>query len=214
MSITIDPLATARLVTREVRSGARDGTPTKIAVARRTYAAERADVWDAVTSPERLPRWFAPVSGDLSAGGRYQVEGNAGGVVERCEAPERFAVTWEFGGTVSWLEVRLTETDGRTTLELQHESPVDRAFAEQYGPGAVGVGWDLALMGLVLQLETGRDMDPAEGEAWTLSPDGVEFVRHAGTGWADAAIADGDDPAAARAAAERTLAFYTTPPEA
>jgi hypothetical protein len=33
-------------------------------------------------------------------------------------------------------------------------------------------------------------------------------------GWAQAAIDDGDDPEQARAAAERTVAFYTTPPEA
>jgi uncharacterized protein YndB with AHSA1/START domain len=214
MSIAIDPVATARLVTREVRSGARDGAPTKIAVARRRYTAERADVWDAVTSPERLPRWFMPVSGDLSVGGRYQLEGNAGGTVEECDAPERFAVTWEFGGGVSWLEVRLTESDDGTTLELLHEAPLDPARWEQFGPGAVGVGWDLTLMGLGLHLETGQDNNPAAAEAWTVSPDGVEFVRRASTGWAEAAVADGDDPAAARAAAERTLAFYTTPPEA
>jgi uncharacterized protein YndB with AHSA1/START domain len=214
MSITIDPVATAGLVTREVRSGERDGTPTKIAVARRTYAAERADVWDAVTSPERLPRWFLPVSGDLSVGGRYQLEGNAGGVVEECEAPERFAVTWEFGGGTSWLEVRLAESDGGTTLELLHESPVVPEFWDQYGPGAVGVGWDLALMGLGLHLESQQDNDPAAAEAWTLSPDGVEFVRHASTGWARAATEDGDDEAAAHEAAARTVAFYTTPPEA
>ncbi len=214
MSIMIDPAETAGLVTREVRSGERDGAPTRIAVARRRYAAERADVWDAVTSPERLPRWFMPVSGDLSVGGRYQLEGNAGGTVEECAAPERFAVTWELAGNVSWLEVRLTETDGGTTLELVHESPVEREFAERFGPGAVGVGWDLALMGLGLHLETDQPVDPAEGEAWTLSPDGVEFVRRASTGWAEAAVADGDDPATAHAAAGRTLAFYTTAPEA
>ncbi len=214
MSIMIDPVATAGLVTREVRRGERDDTPTKIAVARRTYAAERADLWDAVTSPERLPRWFLPVSGDLSVGGRYQLEGNAGGVVQECDAPEWFAVTWEFGGGMSWLEVRLTESDAGTTLELAHESPVVPEFWDQFGPGAVGVGWDLGLMGLGLHVEGGQDTDPAAGEAWTLSPDGVEFVRLASTGWADAAVADGDEEAAAHEAAARTVAFYTTPPEA
>ena len=29
------------------------------------------DVWDACTNPERIPRWFLPVSGDLRLGGRY-----------------------------------------------------------------------------------------------------------------------------------------------
>jgi uncharacterized protein YndB with AHSA1/START domain len=134
MAPVIDPATTAGLVTREVRDSTRDGVPTKIAVARRTYAAERADLWDALTSADRLPRWFLPVSGDLTVGGRYQLEGNAGGIVERCAAPEEFAVTWEFGETVSWLTVHLTPADDGTTLELVHEAPVDPDFWTQYGP--------------------------------------------------------------------------------
>ena len=31
----------------------------------RSYAATVDDVWDACTNPERIPRWFLPVSGDL-----------------------------------------------------------------------------------------------------------------------------------------------------
>lgn len=96
-----DPVATAGLVTREVRSGTRDGAPTKIVVARREYATDQKDLWSALTDRERIPRWFLPVSGDLEVGGRYQTEGNAGGVVERCDEPELFAVTWEMGPTVS-----------------------------------------------------------------------------------------------------------------
>ena len=30
-----------------------------------TYDAPIDDVWDACTNPERIPRWFLPVSGDL-----------------------------------------------------------------------------------------------------------------------------------------------------
>lgn len=215
MTITIDPAATAGLVAREIRTGERDGTPTKIAVARRTYATDRADLWDAVTTPERIVRWFLPVSGDLSVGGRYQLEGNAGGTVERCDAPASFDVTWEFGGSVSWLTVSLTESGGGTTLELVHEAVVPQELWDQYGPGATGVGWDLGLMGLGLHVaDPTAPIDPKAAEAWSLSPDGVAFARLAATGWADAAVAAGDDPAAARAAAERTVAFYTTVPEA
>ncbi|WP_407318013.1 SRPBCC family protein [Isoptericola halotolerans] len=213
MSIDIEPVATAGLVVREVRSGERDGEPTRIAIARRTYRAERHDVWDAVTSAERLPRWFLPVEGDLTPGGRYQLEGNAGGTVERCAAPESFSVTWEFGGSVSWLQITLAETIDGTVLELVHEAPVPPE-AWEYGPGAVGVGWDLALMGLGLHLDTGAAGDPREADAWSVSPDGVAFVRAAATAWGEAAAADGDDPESARAAAERTVAFYTTAPEA
>lgn len=213
MATMPDPVATARLVTREVRNGEREGRPTKIALARRTYRAERADVWNALTDPERLPRWFLPVSGDLSIGGRYQFEGNAGGLVERCEEPERLAVTWEFGGQVSWLEVHLSETGGATRLELVHEAPLDPATWEQFGPGAVGLGWDGALMGLGLHLETGQSATTEEHEAWSTGPEGRAFFDEAGGDWARAAVAAGDDPDQARAAAEGAIAFYTVPPE-
>jgi uncharacterized protein YndB with AHSA1/START domain len=211
---TPDPIKTARLVTREIRNGSRDGRPTKIAVARRTYRAERAEVWDALTSAERLPRWFLPVSGELAVGGRYQFEGNAGGLVERCTEPESLAVTWEFGGQLSWLEVRLSEAEGATTLELVHEAHVDPALWEQFGPGAVGLGWDGALMGLGIHLDTGEDLDGKEHEAWASGPEGHAFFTEAAESWARAAVDAGDEPEQARTAAQGAVAFYTTPPEA
>ncbi|HEU0214140.1 MAG TPA: SRPBCC family protein [Jiangellaceae bacterium] len=211
---TIDPVRSAGLVTREIRTGSREGKPTKIAIARRRYVAERPDVWDALTNAERIPRWFLPVSGDLAVGGRYQLEGNAGGVVQSCEQPESFVVTWEFGGMVSWLRVHLSEDDGGTTLELVHEAHVDPDLWAQFGPGAVGVGWDLALFGLDQHIASGAAVDPAEAATWLVSPEGVEFAQLCSEGWAQAAIGDGDEPEQARAAAERTVAFYTTPPEA
>jgi uncharacterized protein YndB with AHSA1/START domain len=206
-----DPAAVAGLVAREVRSGSRDGAPTRIAIARRTYRTEQADLWNAVTDAERIPRWFLPVSGDLRPGGRYQLEGNAGGVVERCDEPQSFAVTWEYGQMVSWLEVRLTAAgDDGTTLELVHEAPVDPAMWDQFGPGAVGVGWDLGLMGLGLHIDSaGEQVDREAGLAFPTTPEGQAFVRAAAEGWAEAAIADGDDPAAARTAGEATVGFYT-----
>jgi uncharacterized protein YndB with AHSA1/START domain len=211
--MSFDPVASAGLVTREVRSGFRDGSATKIAIARRTYRAAQADLWEALTSADRIPRWFLPVSGDLRAGGRYQLEGNAGGVIERCKEPESFAVTWEFGEMMSWLEVTLTPDGEHTTLELAHEAPVDPTLWGQFGPGALGVGWDLALMGLGRHLDTGQPVDPHVAIAFPASPEGAQFIRTAAAGWADAAIADGDEPGTAQQASARTVAFYT-PPEA
>jgi uncharacterized protein YndB with AHSA1/START domain len=211
--MTTDPVAAAGLVTREVRSGSRDGAETKIAIARRTYPTDRPDLWDALTSAERIPRWFLPVSGDLEPGGRYQLEGNAGGVIERCDEPESFAVTWEYGSMMSWIEVTRTPAGDGTTLELAHEAVVDPEMWGQFGPGAVGVGWDLALMGLGEHIDTGSPVDKEQALAFPTSPKGVEFVKRAAEDWAEAAIRDGDDPAAAREAAERTVAFYTVPPE-
>jgi uncharacterized protein YndB with AHSA1/START domain len=212
--MSFDPVATAGLVSREVRSGSRDGAPTKIVIARRSYPTAQADLWDALTSAERIPRWFLPVTGDLTVGGRYQLEGNAGGTVERCEAPRSFAVTWEFGGTMSWLKVTLAPDGERTALELAHEAPVDPAMWRQYGPGALGVGWDLALLGLGLHIESGAAVDRAMAVTLPASADGKELIRRSATGWADAAAKDGDEAGAAHEAAARTVAFYTTPPEA
>jgi uncharacterized protein YndB with AHSA1/START domain len=204
-----DPVTTAGLVTREVRSGSRDGKPTKIAVARRTYPTDQADLWDAVTNPERVPRWFMPLTGDLRLGGRYQLEGNAGGVIERCDPPASFAVTWEYGPMLSWLVVTLTPGGDGTTLELAHEAHVEPELWGKFGPGAVGVGWELALIGLGLHIETGEAVDPEEGRNFAVTPIGKQFVALAANGWAAAAEADGDEPDAARAAAEQTVGFYT-----
>lgn len=213
MASTTDPVRAAGLVAREVRTGSRDGKPTKIAIARRRYGAERPDVWDALTNAERIPRWFLPVSGDLVAGGRYELEGNASGVIESCEEPESFAVTWEFGGMVSWLQISLSEADGGTTLEVSHEAHVDPDMWEQFGPGAAGLGWDGALLGLEQHLASGEALDRAAAETWPTTSEGTKFFRLAGEGWAQAAIDDGDEPEQARAASERSIAFYTTPPE-
>jgi uncharacterized protein YndB with AHSA1/START domain len=174
----------------------------------RSYPGELEDVWDAVTNPERLPRWFAPVSGELRLGGRFQVEGNAGGTIERCDPPRSFAATWEFGGQTSWIEVRLSESDGQVTLELEHVGHVDEDFWAQYGPGAVGIGWDLAVLGLALYLR-GEGMTPEESQAWTTTDEYREFVALASEQWRQASVAGGTPEPDARAAAERCTAFYT-----
>ena len=196
--------------TRRVESTVRDDRPAKVVVASRTYDTSPADLWHALTDPERLPRWFAPVSGDLRQGGRFQVEGNAGGEVLACDAPTRLALTWEFGGEVSWVDVHLDGTDEATTLTLRHTAEVtDQERWDTFGPGAVGVGWELGLMGLAEHLATGEAMDHEAVESWGASAEGRDFLTRSATGWGEAAAAGGDDPEAASAAAARTAAFYT-----
>ena len=68
-------------VIRQVRIAERDGKEAKVVVATLTFATTPDDLWSAITEPERLQRWFSPVSGDLRLGGRYQIEGNASGSV-------------------------------------------------------------------------------------------------------------------------------------
>jgi uncharacterized protein YndB with AHSA1/START domain len=213
MTLLDDPIGTAGLVTRELRTGERDGTPTRIAVARRVYATDAADLWNALTDPQRIPRWFLPISGELRVGGRYELEGNASGTVQSCEAPRTFAVTWEMMGAPSWLTVTLVPTAGGTELELVHEAHVPEEFWAVYGPGAVGIGWDGALMGLGLHLASGESVDPSLAEALPFSDEGRAFYRAAADGWTDAAIAAGEDPDVMRTAGDGAYAFYTTAPE-
>ena len=191
-----------------------EGKEARVLTISQVYDTGVDDLWDAVTSPERIPRWFLPVSGELKAGGKYQLEGNAGGTVERCDPPKSFAATWEYGGNVSWIEVRLTPEGSGTRFELEHVAHVDDHW-DEFGPGAVGIGWDSALVGLVLHLSApGTAVDPEAAMAWMMSPDGIRFMTASNEAWYEADVAAGADPANARAAADRTLKAYTTPPEA
>ncbi len=213
MALIDNPIETAGLVTRELRTGERDGAPTRIAVARREYPATPDELWSALTDPERIPRWFLPVTGDLRVGGRYALEGNASGTVESCDAPRSFAITWEMMGAPSWVTVALAPTASGTELELVHEAHVPEEFWSIYGPGAVGIGWDGALMGLGLHLSSGATVTGADADALPTTDEGRAFYRAAADGWTDAAIAAGEDPDAMRAAGESAYAFYTTVPE-
>jgi uncharacterized protein YndB with AHSA1/START domain len=196
-------------VTREVISREHEGKTARIAIASRTYDTTIEDTWDAVTSAERIPRWFLPISGDLCLGGRYQLKGNASGEILVCEQPRHLKVTWEYGGDVSWVELRLDEDPaGGTRLRLEHLAYVSDELWEQFGPGAVGVGWDLTLLGLGRHLETGAAVDPHVAVAWPASDEGKAFMRGSSEGWRRASVAGGTDAEAAAAAAQRTTIAY------
>jgi uncharacterized protein YndB with AHSA1/START domain len=191
------------------------GTARTLTISR-VYDAPLEDLWDACTNPERIPRWFLPVSGDLRPGGRYELEGNASGTIERCDAPHSLDASWEYGGQISWIELRLTpEPDGRTRFALEHIAHVGDEMWDQFGPGAVGVGWEQALLGLSLHLVSGGEqLDSEAVAAWQVSDEGLQFVRQSSEHWAEASIAAGTDAAEARAAAERTTDFYSGEPPA
>jgi len=173
------------------------------------YDTDAADLWDCVTNIERIPRWFLPVSGDLRLGGKYQLEGNAGGTVDKCDPPHSFSATWEFGGGVSWIEVTVAPEGSGSRFTLVHIAKVDEDLWDAYGPGAVGVGWDGMVMGLGIHLATGASSDPAEAMAWAGTDEGKRFTRLSSDAWVEAAIAHGRDPEKARAAGEKTVEFYT-----
>jgi uncharacterized protein YndB with AHSA1/START domain len=206
----MDVLRYIGAVTREILNRDHDGRPARVLVATCAYDTDIDDVWDAITNAERIPRWFLPVSGELRLGGRYQLQGNASGEITGCEPPRALDLTWEFGGQVSWVHVRLMAlSDGGTRLRLEHIAHVPDELWHQYGPGAVGVGWDLAIMALGRHLSTRASAHPQQAAAWPTTEEGKDFVRRSSEGWCMASITAGTAEASARSAADRTTAFYT-----
>jgi uncharacterized protein YndB with AHSA1/START domain len=202
-------------VERRIGSRTLEAGEARTVTISRVFATDPDDLWDACTNAERISRWFLPISGDLRPGGRYALEGNASGTIERCERPHRVDATWEYGGQMSWIELRLTpEAGGRARLTLEHVAHVDDEMWEQFGPGAVGIGWDMGLVGLTLHLEHGVAVPREDGQAWVASDEGRRFAVLASERWAEASIAGGTDPARARAAQGRVTDAYTGEPAA
>ncbi len=90
----------------------------RVAVLIRTYAAPVDDVWDACTNPDRLARWYVPVTGDLRLGGTVHQAGMGSGTVSRCEPPGLLVLSFD---GVDEIELRLSPLDDDSTrLELRH----------------------------------------------------------------------------------------------
>ena len=198
-------------VERSVAFLERDGQQASAVTLSRTYATTVDDLWDAVTNAERFPKWIAPVSGELELGGRYQMEGNAGGQITACERLSHYALTWEFAGDVSWVEVSITDEGAGARVSLTHTAILSPHW-DTYGPGAVGVGWEMATLGLAFHIADPDALNP-DIEVFATSRDGRAFIAGSSERWAQAAVEAGTDAEVAGAAGRRTTAFYTGEPE-
>ncbi|MFC4334910.1 SRPBCC domain-containing protein [Salininema proteolyticum] len=190
---------------RVERSVATDGEVRRIAMSRR-FEASRERVWAALTEPERLAQWFLPVTGDLQEGGVYQLEGNASGDILRCHAPAEFRLTWHFGEPQGLSEVTVALSgDDAAEFAMEHAAEFPAAMWDQYGAGAVGVGWDGALYSLVRYLEDGVALDP---DQWMTSEDALRLNELSAAAWGEAQRADGASDEAVERAVRETIAFY------
>lgn len=214
MKDLIDQIAAAR---RTVGTGTLPAGAAHTITLRRTYAAAIDDVWDAITDPERIVRWFLPVSGDLREGGTYALTGNASGEIRVCRPPRHLSVTWIGPGSEpselddSIVHVRLSAIDDDTTdLELEHIAVPPEEFWDTFGPGAVGVGWDLTLVGLDAHLAGVAIGSPEEMDA---DPNVRAAMTASAAAWGAAHIASGVAADVAGAAAAATTAFYVPPAE-
>jgi uncharacterized protein YndB with AHSA1/START domain len=129
----------------------------------RRYPAAPAEVWNAVTEPERIGRWLAPVT--VLEDGRYRIDFGDGqettGTIEVCDPPRALLVTWEFPGEpASRVSVEIRADGDGALLVLDHSRlPVNQ------GAG-YGAGWEAYLARLETQLSggTGPDWDERFGQ--------------------------------------------------
>ncbi|MGQ7786094.1 polyketide cyclase [Nesterenkonia sp. K-15-9-6] len=227
----VEPSGQLDAVLREVPFRQRDDGVLATTRLAQTFPISAVELWACCTAEGRLAQWFAPVAGELRLGGRFTVEGNASGTVERCVPPGdggagEMQLSWEFGEDVSQLVVRCGQAVAddvvsggsgdhsggreRSRLVVEHRGLVPLDFWADYGPGAGGVGWDLALLGLAHHLRTGSTV-PAEQSLWVTTPAAGEFIAGSSDAWGRAAVVAGSPEDAARTAARRTTVFYTTP---
>ena len=102
-----------------------DAGEARVAVMRRTYRAPIEDVWDACTTPERLARWYVPVTGEFRAGGRIEQAMMGSGEIVTCDPPHRLVLALGSERTDE-IELRLTAAgDAVTELELRHATTLD-----------------------------------------------------------------------------------------
>jgi uncharacterized protein YndB with AHSA1/START domain len=125
------------------------------AIMARRYDAPVEDVWSACTDPERLARWFVPVSGDLRQGGSFSLSFGVYGEVLRCQPPRLLTLSWAYEDMpVDEVELRLAaDGDGATLVEVEHATVTttvefDGRLVDAFGN--MGSGWEPLLAALEL----------------------------------------------------------------
>jgi uncharacterized protein YndB with AHSA1/START domain len=130
------------------------------------YDTDIDDLWEACTTPERLARWIAEVSGDLRVGGTihttFTSSWTGAGRIEICDRPHHLLLTME------------PDTDDDTELEawLTQEGAKTRLVVEERGIPLEplhfhGAGWQAHLEDLRRSLDGEASMWKARWDELT-----------------------------------------------
>jgi uncharacterized protein YndB with AHSA1/START domain len=157
----------------ELRSRTIPAGEARVAVFTRTYATTVEDLWDACTDPERLRRWYVPVTGDLRVGGTFEQMNMGSGTILVCDAPQLLKLS--LGGGADEIELRLSPgaEEGSAMLEVQHATTLDshEIGGEMYDAiFCMGGGYYPRLLALDLHLR-GALPDDYDSAAFHLDPD-------------------------------------------
>ena len=149
-----------------VRALTGDGAASTVTLARR-YAVPIAEVWHALTTPERVARWYGTIVGDppRAPGDRFDVDLGSGMVrraeLEGCDAPRALSYTWWSGDDDPGLvRIRLVTVENGTEVTVTHDRLRPHRMV------GYGAGWEQSLVALAATLG-----DPASGADATSAPD-------------------------------------------
>ena len=135
----------------------RDGDEVA-AVFERHYPTSPEDLWQACTEPERLARWFAPVTGDMRPGGQFTIHFDDADTpvcrVLACEAPARLVWEWPVRDVATVVTVEVQRDGKGSRLTLRHEG-----LGATQAPG-YAAGWDTYVRSL------GAHLDGTPGPDW------------------------------------------------
>jgi uncharacterized protein YndB with AHSA1/START domain len=127
------------------------------------YDTDIDDLWQACTTPQRLARWIAQVSGDLRLGGTVHVvftsTWTGPATIDICDAPQHLLLTTAPGtDDETQIEAWLTADGSRTRLVVEQRGlPVD-------GLHFHAAGWQVHLEDLRRSLVTN---DSAHADGWS-----------------------------------------------
>ncbi len=137
------------------------------------YDTDIDDLWDACTTPERLARWIARVSGDLRVGETvdavFTSTWSGPARIEVCDAPHHLLLTAEPGADdETQIEAWLTAEGARTRLVVEERGlPVTALHFH-------GSGWQAHLEDLGASLASDAPVHP---DGW--SPEKAAPAWHA-----------------------------------
>ncbi|MDQ2761191.1 MAG: SRPBCC domain-containing protein [Actinomycetota bacterium] len=158
----------------------------RVAVFTRTYETTVEDLWDACTNPERLRRWYVPVTGDLRVGGSFQQANMGSGTIVVCDAPHLLKLS--LGGGADEIELRLSPgpRGAATTLEVQHATTIESHDIDGQTYDAIfcmGGGYYPRLLALDLHLR-GTLADDYDSAAFHLNPEMRSTIERGSTAMA------------------------------
>jgi uncharacterized protein YndB with AHSA1/START domain len=143
------------------------------------YDTDIDDLWQAITDPRRLSRWYGEVTGDLRPGGEFQeyiadADLTSAGRIEACEPPTRLLVTsretdesWRKGiGAKPFdalTEATLTADGDQTILVIEARGLPREKLA------AYGAGWQIHAENLAAHVH-GLEIGDADERWQALAP--------------------------------------------